>query len=55
MKAKFNVPVKTDHGYGLILLFYGEVDPGEAESRRARTNRYSDFGLQTSLPPSRCV
>ena len=54
MKAKFDVPAKTVHGAGLILLFDGEVDPAEAESGRARTNRYPDFGLKTSLPPSRC-
>ena len=54
-EGKFNVPEKTVHGAGLILLFDGEVDLAEAKSGRARTNRYPDFGLQTSLPPSRCV
>jgi hypothetical protein len=45
-------PALTEQA-GLILLFDGEVDSAWAESRRAQPNRYPDFGLKTSLPPSR--
>jgi len=53
MKA-FNISQRKQiAGAGLILLFDGEVGPHNAEPRRAQPNRYPDFGLLTSLPPSR--
>jgi len=47
------IPPENGSGTGLILLLDGEVGPAPAGPRRAQTNRYPDFGLPTSLPPSR--
>ena len=45
------IPSRTSGWAGLILLF-AEKCPGTSRSRRAQPNRYPDFGLQTSFPPS---